>query len=253
MLTGLDWSCAALISDHCGTDHRFHELALWWTRLHRDSQGVPGTAALSATLQLLSQPPRWRLHCAQLLRPVSYSQPVSVARSVRVRLVNPYSDICQCMRLSQAQGRLPFSGVWGAAPVYKIAAAAAAAIRLIGLAGWGAVTAGWHPVLTCDCRCGYRAALHMMCYASVSVNCESQASCHGSSCRRRPAGLTVQCCCDCRYGLQGKFYEDALMVVDLSSDITPVQLTNNSFTGGYGIVSMYPQGEVVGAWWWTYL
>ena len=37
--------------------------------------------------------------------------------------------------------------------------------------------------------------------------------------------------------LQGKLYVDALKVIDLTSDIVPQQLTNNTFTGGYGIVS----------------
>jgi hypothetical protein len=46
----------------------------------------------------------------------------------------------------------------------------------------------------------------------------------------RPAAAAAMLC-------QGKLYKDMLHVIDLSSDIVPQQLTNSSFTGGYGIVS----------------
>jgi hypothetical protein len=38
--------------------------------------------------------------------------------------------------------------------------------------------------------------------------------------------------------VQGQFYQDMLAVWDLSTDVVPQQLTNATYTGGYGIVSV---------------
>jgi len=54
-------------------------------------------------------------------------------------------------------------------------------------------------------------------------------SCHPSHINGAPGAAAMR--------MQGRQYKDMLYVIDLSSDIVPQQLTNSSFTGGYGIVS----------------